>query len=156
MHAIVIVTSRYACVRACMRACVRACVLVCLRACVCVARSHVRTHRHTHAHMHARTHAGVYVCVPHTFAVCCLHQCYHLILRCKTVVRSRCHSLFQNQNLRQIRFYLTWWYGTHSEDTANPRIGGSMQTRFFGGRERDIDIPWLQKDFKSLVAQSKG
>ena len=38
----------------------------------------------------------------------------------------------------------------------NPRICGSMQTRFFRGRERDIDIPWLQKDFKSLVAQSKG
>jgi len=62
--------------------------------------------------MHARTHAGVYVYVPHTFAVGCLHQCYHLIRRCKTVVRSRCRSLFQNQNLRQIRCYLTWWYDT--------------------------------------------
>jgi len=30
------------------------------------------------------------------------------------------------------------------------------KTRFFRGPERDIDIPWLQKDFKSLVAQSKG
>ena len=31
-----------------------------------------------------------------------------------------------------------------------------LLTRFFRGREHDFDLPWLQKDFKSLVAQSKG
>ena len=64
-------------------------------------KTHTRTHARTHTRRRLRMRAA-HLCSG------LLAPMLSLILRCKTVVRCRCHSLFQNQNLRQIRFYLTW------------------------------------------------